>query len=272
MSNTPKLNLCIPSTGHEEDWRRLYEAAFPADERMSLSEVQSMLDSNRLLLHRTLDDAGNLLSFSIVTPMSNFALLAYIATDQTRRSSGVGSKHMRELISIIRTRFPQNLGLFLEIESTTEVGLSLDEKVIRQRRLSFYEKLGAKRLIGKDYLLPSYLPGTPPRQGELLWFEHTPTSGEAQVQDKHLGPVICEIYTRGYGVSPGSEQLARVMKQFPDLDLATCNQFPVTEPKKPEPETQTQPEQKTPSENETILRRLTRWFTSLCERLFKTRK
>ncbi len=222
MSTNNQINLCIPSTGlgAESDWRRLYEAAFPVDERMPVSEISSLLSTTGMLLHRTTDKDGALLCFSLVTPMSNFSLLAYIATDQTRRSGGVGTKHMQALLVSLREKFPQHLGLFLEIESTKEKGLSAEEEKNRQRRLQFYLKLGAKRLIDRDYLLPSYVPGTKARYGELLWFEYERKLEENQHKD--IGPVICEIYRRGYGVSHLDEQFTRVMSQFPSVDGATC--------------------------------------------------
>lgn len=220
MSNESKLNLCLPSAGQEEDWRQLYEAAFPVDERMTLSDLLQLLADKKILLHRTTDETGGLLCFSIVTPMSNFALLAYIATDQSKRSGGVGSKHMRALLDILKAAYPAHLGLFLEIESTREKGLSAEDEKVRMRRLQFYLKLGAKRLSDKDYILPSFVKGAPPRQGELLWFEFQNTLDDDP--ERKVGPVVCEIYTRSYGVPTTDGHFTRVMGQFPAVDQATC--------------------------------------------------
>jgi hypothetical protein len=156
--------------------------------------------------------------------MSNFSLLAYIATDQTRRSSGVGSKHMRALIALLKKSYPTHRGLFLEIESTREAGLSQTEELERKRRLTFYERLGCKRLVGADYLLPSYVPGSPARHGELLWFEYHDTLAANSADTKRLlGSIICEIYIRGYGVSHRDDSFVHVMRQFPEIDGATCS-------------------------------------------------
>ena len=207
MSN----QLCKPSMGQESDWSLLYESAFPLDERMPLADVQAMLASNTMLLHRTTNAAGELLCFSLVTPMSNFSLLAYIATDQTKRSSGVGSKHMKELLIVLKNTYQAtHLGLFLEIESTKEPNLSATEATDRRRRLAFYQRLHCKRLCGKDYFLPSYGAGLAHRAGELLWFEY----GNAVDKDATLAQVIAEIYTRGYGIAATHATYVQVMAQF----------------------------------------------------------
>jgi len=138
-------------------------------------------------------------------------LLAYIATDQTKRSSGVGSKHMKELIQVLKASYHQTqIGLFLEIESTKEANLSVDETTMRKRRLAFYQRLHCKRLCSKDYFLPSYGAGVAHRAGELLWYEF----GAAVDKDSTLAQVISEIYTRGYGISPSHATYVHVMSQF----------------------------------------------------------
>ncbi len=209
--STSNLVLCQPSDGHESDWSNLYVAAFPQDERMPLTDLQTMISNKSMLLHRTTDAAGALLCFSLVNPMSNFSLLAYIATDQTKRSSGVGSKHMTELLKVLKAAYQTtHLGLFLEIESTTEPNITAAEQTERNRRLAFYQKLGCKRLCGKDYFMPSYSPSGPARHGEFLWFEY----GSAALDDATVSNIISEIYTRAYGIAQTHPVYVQVLNQF----------------------------------------------------------
>jgi len=210
MSSTNHTNLCVQSAGTEDDWKDLYEASFPLDERMSVTEVRTLLASGTMLLHKTTDAQGGLQCFSLVTVLSNFVLLAYIATDTTKRSSGVGSKHMKALIALLQASYPSYLGLFLEIESTKEKNLPTDEEKARKRRLAFYQRLHCKRLTGKDYLLPSYTPGTAARQGELLWFEF---NGPV-TDDNVIKGVIAEIYTKAYSITATDPSYIKVIGQF----------------------------------------------------------
>jgi len=203
------LNLCQVSTGHEQDWKDLYNTSFPADERTPLEELQRLLDSGSILLHRTTNKAGELLCFSIVYPMSNFALLSYIASDSTKRSTGIGSKHMKQLLEILKSKYPEFLGLVLEIESTRQQGLEPADKTARQRRLAFYQRLGAKRLC-RTYVWPSYSQKGSYRLAELMWFDFDP----ATIDDPHLPGIVRELYTRGYGAQADDPILEMVIHQF----------------------------------------------------------
>ncbi len=202
-------NLCQVSSGQEQDWKDLYNSAFPADERTPLEELQRLLDAGSILLHRTTNKTGELLCFSIVYPMSNFALLSYIASDSTKRSTGIGSKHMKRLLEILKSKYPEFLGLVLEIESTRQHGLEAPEKTARQRRLNFYQRLGAKRLC-RTYVWPSYaLKGTY-RLAELMWFDFDPST----IDDPHLPGIIKELYMKGYGAQADDPILELVVHQF----------------------------------------------------------
>lgn len=203
------LNLCQVSTGQEQDWQTLYDTSFPADERTPKDELLKLLESGAILLHRTTNELGELLCFSIVYPMSNFALLSYIATDQTKRSSGVGSKHMKELLEILKKAYPDSLGLVLEIESTRQSNLESTEKTNRQRRLNFYVRLGAKRLC-RTYVWPSYATKGTYRLAELMWFDFDP----ATIDDPHLPGIVTELYTKGYGAQADDPILELVVHQF----------------------------------------------------------
>ncbi|HNB22244.1 MAG TPA: hypothetical protein PLF23_21480 [Candidatus Obscuribacter sp.] len=202
-------NLCQVSAGQEQDWKDLYNTAFPADERTPLDELQRLLEAGSILLHRTTNKAGELLCFSIVYPMSNFALLSYIASDATKRSTGIGSKHMKRLLEILKSSYPDFLGLVLEIESTRQQGLESADKTARQRRLNFYQRLGAKRLC-RTYVWPSYaLKGTY-RLAELMWFDFDP----ATIDDPQLPGIIKELYMKGYGAQEDDPILELVTHQF----------------------------------------------------------
>ena len=203
------LNRCQVSTGHEQDWKDLYNTSFPADERTPLEELQRLLDSGSILLHRTTNKAGELLCFSIVYPMSNFALLSYIASDSTKRSTGIGSKHMKRLLELLKSKYPEFLGLVLEIESTRQVGLDAADKTARQRRLAFYQRLGAKRLC-RTYVWPSYAQKGSYRLAELMWFDFDP----ATIDDPHLPGIVKELYMKGYGAQEDDPILEMVIHQF----------------------------------------------------------
>jgi hypothetical protein len=205
--------LCQVSTGQETDWKDLYEAAFPQDERHPVEDLRKSMAAGTVMLHRTMNKAQELLCFSVTNLMSNFCLLAYLATDSTKRSTGVGSKHMKRLIDDMKQAHPSYLGMFLEIESTKEAGLDAETQKMRNRRLAFYQRLGAKRLHNKSYLMPSYGSAhgkTPPREGELLWIEFNP----ACITEAALPAIIEEIFCKAYGLAKNDPLVQKVVGQF----------------------------------------------------------
>jgi len=210
MDSTTHL-ICQQSTGQEDDWKNLYESSFPQDERMTVEEIRQLLGKGSMQLHKTLNKQNELLCFSLIFfPQSDFVLLSYIATDSTKRSGGFGSKHLKRLVEQLKAQYPNYLGLFLEIESTKEPGLTPEAKKVRDRRLSFYQRLGAKRMC-KHYLWPNMTPGGgTPRQGELLWIEF----GARTVDDSVLTRVIREIYERAYNLAPTDPLIQQVLAQF----------------------------------------------------------
>ncbi|HEY9786362.1 MAG TPA: hypothetical protein V6D17_13225 [Candidatus Obscuribacterales bacterium] len=207
------LNLCQAGTGQEQDWQSLYDTAFPATERTPKEELLKLLAAGSILLHRTTNKNNELLCFSIVYPMSNFALLSYIATDQSKRSSGVGSKHMKKLVELLKQKYPSYLGLVLEIESTKQPGLDAQEKQSRQRRLAFYQRLRAKRLC-KTYVWPSYSQKGSYHLAELLWIDFDPQT----IDDDNLPGIIRELYQKGYGAAADDPILELVINQFTCAD------------------------------------------------------
>ncbi len=219
MDTTTTL-LCQPSTGQEDDWKNLYESAFPQDERMAVEEIRQFLSKGSMLLHRTTNRSNELLCFSLTFPVtdSDFTLLSYIATDPTKRSGGFGSKHMRRLIEILKGQYPNQLGLFLEIESTRESGLDEATQKARKRRLEFYQRLGAKRL-SKSYLWPSMTAGAAPRQAELLWIEF----GTRTIDDAVIARVISEIYAKAYNLAATDPIVQKVLSQFSHIAGGTPN-------------------------------------------------
>ncbi|MDZ4833907.1 MAG: hypothetical protein SGJ27_09025 [Candidatus Melainabacteria bacterium] len=187
-----ETNYCRKSSFTDTDWEKIYEVAFRPDQRTPLSQLHEGLKSGQLLLHRSSNGEG-LLCFSVTNILPTVALLAYLATDPTKRSSGIGSKHMKALIAEIRADHPKLLGMFAEIESTREKGISEEERKHRKRRLAFYHRLGFKRYNAR-YTIPSYDPSVPDEEGDLIWLDfNTGTLGCDAVAG-----IIKEIYVKAY--------------------------------------------------------------------------
>jgi hypothetical protein len=125
-----------------------------------------------MLLHKTLNDEGELVCFTMVSLADDFSFLAYMATNPAKRSGGWGTKHLQRLIEILKLQFPTHIGMYLEIEATDPKTITLTpaEDVERKRRLSFYiTKCRAKRVCTESlYLTPSKTDPGKEWEGELL--------------------------------------------------------------------------------------------------------
>jgi hypothetical protein len=207
-----QIRLCEPSTVLDEAWRRLYEAAFPAGERESEEKLKQRMAEGKTLYHRTLSEQGDLLGFTMVSLASNFSFLAYMATDPARRSGGIGTKHLKRLVELLQEQYPNHVGLFLEIEATDPdtIQISDEERITRKRRLTFYERVGARVVCDQAvYLTPSYSQPGVYWEGDLLCIEF----GD-KVCKHQVARVISEIYSRFYNLPPRHELVRKVLTEF----------------------------------------------------------
>lgn len=209
-----ETRLCEPSTTLCESWRELYQGAFPANEREPESRLQQLIDSGKMLLHKTLNEEGELVCFTMVSLADDFSFLAYMATNPARRSGGWGTKHLLRLIEILKLQFPTHIGLYLEIEATEPKTITLTpaEDVERKRRLSFYvTKCGAERVCKESlYLTPSKTDAGKEWEGELLYINF----GNVQPDNRTLLRVIREIHVRFYQLAPCDPLVNKVVDSF----------------------------------------------------------
>lgn len=221
MHPNSEPRLCEHSPHVDEAWRKLYVQAFPEHEREPEDKLAKLVEAGKMVLHKTINAEGELVCFTMTSLGSDFALLAYMATDATKRSGGYGSKHLKRLLEILKAEHPQYVGLFLEIEATTPrtVTISDEERKVRKRRRAFYQRIGAKRMCRKArYLTPGRTAGAGEWEGELFC---VPFAGA--ITGDQLLSVVNEILTRMYCLGPEDQLLQQVLTNF-----AACK--PCTDP------------------------------------------
>lgn len=164
----------------QPDVKRLYERAFPIEERQPTEEVAELIAEGKIRLHTTRSIADDkLLGYSFVsvhdkgTTLAHiadqrppqFAHLDFLAVEDAVRSNGAGTLHMRRLLDELKTDRANFRALTLEMEDPLAAGLSAEEKAGRLFRSKFYERLGARNeLPGKEVFDPAtghnvYQPG-----------------------------------------------------------------------------------------------------------------
>lgn len=232
------LRICQRAGVESRDWEKLYQVSFGGAQQTPVSLLRQTMTNGNLVLHTTSDDERGLLCFSLTNILDDHALLAYIATDQTKRSGGIGSKHMKQLLAQVQRDYPHLRGLVAEIESTRVKTVDEETRKQRKRRLAFYQRLGFKRLK-IDYVAPSCDAKHSDDPSELLLFKYSDA-----LECERTGDLVREIYLKAY-------QLPTDDPRMPSLStgdtLGACLLFEneTDAQSEPEPKTTSEPEPKT---------------------------
>ena len=160
----------------EEAWK-IYEEAFPEDERRSLSQQMDLLE-NPLYNFICIHDEGELAGFIAWWELSGFVFIDHFAIDGNQRGKGLGGKFLRDFLSEKGTH------AVLEVEKPS----SPEAK----KRIAFYERLGF-HLNEYDYLQPPFSNGKNPVP--LLLMSH-PSGLDPDGFEK----IKSELYSKVYSV------------------------------------------------------------------------
>lgn len=112
---------------------RLYHRAFPASEKKPFSMILKMYRKGNSHVWRFTRD-GAFVGLIITINGEKQILLDYLAVEQSRRGTGIGT----QILQLMRSHYAGK-DVFLEIESVYE---ECDNKAERIRRKHFYEKCG----------------------------------------------------------------------------------------------------------------------------------
>lgn len=146
-------------------------------------------------------DGDQPLALAVVSRLrkTEWSYLEYYAVTDARRGQGIGGVLWTVLGRTLRQRgFPARL--LMEVEDPADVPDGSPQRLERERRIKFYERLGARQLSVSGYATP-HLDGT---QGSdpmlLLWSPET-------MDDPHPDPAeiratIPDLYDSSYGLMP----------------------------------------------------------------------
>jgi GNAT superfamily N-acetyltransferase len=162
----------------------LYEVSIPARERKPFAAIRQMAASPH---HRVevACEAQRVVGFSLLACSPRLGLLEYMAVDPRRRGAGLGA-------SLYGRAKAATLGRPMLIEVEADVGIPPDLDV-RRRRIEFYRRLGCRRLVGFDYLLPLAGEGPPPAM-VLLVDKQGDEVLPASLVDAWLNDIFCLGY------------------------------------------------------------------------------
>lgn len=133
---------------------------------------------------------------------ADFWLFEYVAVAPDMREKGAGAN----LFFATRYAIGQQRVALVEVDAF----MGLPDQA---RRLSFYGRLGCRRLAGLDYLLPLDAFGKPPP----MWLLALPPQAVEGFSVFTVEDWLRRIYCEAYGKAPDDPRLARMIDPLPDV-------------------------------------------------------
>lgn len=187
----------------------IYERSIEPSEQQSKHELEKCFSTGSHLFS-VLVSSGNVLSGSIywLDRKTKLALLAYMATDNRVRSRGYGGKLLSQTIVSMMNEFGIE-EFIIEVDSVNEKNSpDLGIRVLRQH---FYEKHGARKILGLNYECPIAHDGYKPEM-ELQIISKAPS---ASIQTSKLKSWVEQIYIGAYGLDKFDSRIVSMFKDSP---------------------------------------------------------
>lgn len=143
-----------------QPFERIYLEAFPAEERIALTDLQDLSDANVNIYLSQLEQAGEMCGLAIHYALpGEKGFLLYFAMDSRLRGQGIGT----QALALFKQIYPG--GIILECEL---IGENAENEELRQARYRFYLRNGlsdsgtiSENMGGKYHLMRSTAQITP---------------------------------------------------------------------------------------------------------------
>jgi len=147
-------------------WLELYETAFPARERVLVAgllmqiQEQSQESEGGAFFFAWIGADEEFKGMALYEVEGETGLLWYLAIDPRWRGLGLGSYFYQALLQDMQNRDCR--ALLFEVEKPEEAE-DPEQRLLAERRIRFYQRLGAHLLTGITYLqfVGSHVPATP---------------------------------------------------------------------------------------------------------------
>jgi ribosomal protein S18 acetylase RimI-like enzyme len=137
----------------------IYKSSFPQNETRPIEKVVQMLknDENYHLFTYLNDKAVVGISLMYIFRSLNIGFLDYIAIKPNYQRRGIGKELFEFTFEKFRSDVSNGIGLLIEVQK--ENVHDLEERNLREKRIRFYMRLGAKIMDRVNYILPPIQPG-----------------------------------------------------------------------------------------------------------------
>jgi hypothetical protein len=190
---------------------RIAEESFPPEERDPCQVLIRSIQKGRSILY-TASEKNKIIGFTTLTPLgkTGIYLMEYLAVDKGSRNLGIGAK----ILQFIKKDLDEtkDAGMILEVEPPDEATGA--EKEIRQRRIGFYLRNGARMVLdGGAYRMPN-LAGEGSLSMHLMWLPIK--EGKGLPEALTLVQLFTLIFTETY--PENGVLLNTIISEIPDRD------------------------------------------------------
>jgi GNAT superfamily N-acetyltransferase len=122
----------------EEIYKEHMKKDFPPEELKPIDIIKKLI-KKKIYMCYGLYDNDKLLAYALLVISKSYLLIDYYAVCKEYRSAGVGS----EFLNLLKEQFKDYNGIIVEVEKV-ECAPDEEERVIRERRITFYNRNGMR--------------------------------------------------------------------------------------------------------------------------------
>jgi hypothetical protein len=194
------------SGGQLAQVRVIYEEAFSAGLRVPFSELTCPGEGDRMFAAMDGTVPAGLAVLRLLGSVG-WSFLRYFAIAGQRRGQGAGRRFWRLLHAALREEnWPARI--VFEVEDPGGAAGDEPERVIRQRRLSFWTASGARLLPVPGYVMPDF---TARGVTEPMLLMAATAAAAPPVHGDQLRMLVTAIYTGRYGLAPDDPLVIRAV-------------------------------------------------------------
>lgn len=183
----------------------IYQTSMPVREQKKSRTIKDLIGRQDYRVD-LLQAGSDVISFSIVftPPGQSMVLLEYMATDPTRRNSGLGAR-------IFHASFDKTPRRSMLVEVDSERENSAD-RALRIRRKNFYRRQGCLKIAKLDYLLALPGVGAPPVMDLMI----KPRAGLDELPRRNIRRWLKSIFVDVYDQSADDPRIETMMRDLSD--------------------------------------------------------
>ena len=164
----------------KEIYRKHIIRDFPRSERPSFSNFKKRIKNKNEELY-VFSENREEKAYTVIANLDNYIFISFLAVFKKYRGEGIGTKLLEE----IKEKFKDKKGIILEVESP-EDAISQKDKIIRDKRIKFYEKSNYQMLKNTKIILGN------------IFFNIMLLNNKDNIDEKEIANALNEFYLKTF--------------------------------------------------------------------------